>query len=655
MAFDLNSAQPVKFDLKSANTTEKPEEAATRYRELFNVGGARKSGQQAPSALQGGIAALQGPTLGFADEAAGVGGAFAGLTRGDTNVRQNYVNARDFARGASQQASQDRPILTGVTQFAASAPLMMVGPAPAASGAVPMGIGRQSLAAARPAFAFGAVNGAGASEADTAAGVLGDAALGGTTSAVLAGGSVPVTRSMGSAGRWTAAALNEKFGKKYAQEKVVEALIRDTKPLVLRDAAGRAANVVDTDPIARAAAKVAQLGDDVRLVDAGDVNARRLLDVNANLPGRTGPAVERAIRARQAARGGNLVGGAKQALGVAGNYVDDIANFAAQRESAAAPLYAKAYAEAPPIVLPDNLIGRESVKSAYQQMAKIAAETGVDLPAIQPGQPLTLQQADMMKRAMDDVIYNSKQPNSGVGKTLLDAMKATRAALVSSIDEQAGPAYAQARAAFAGPTRAMEAAELGRNLLKEDATLIPSMIKELGESEREALKIGTVQAIRDMTGSQSGQTKLLKMWANPGIREKLQMVFGKDFRAFSRAVLAEEKKKAIEQVGRGSQTFAREAGTEDLGIAAVADGAQAATGGLRSAFEFAQRQMGRLQTPEPVRDEIGRILLAQGPEARNMLAELSQYVPRVNAARAARADAAGRFAGIAFPGLIVSP
>lgn len=645
---------------------EEAKASGQKYRELFG-GGARKKGAGLPSSVQGLLTALQGPNLGFGDEMAGAGAAFAGVTSGDFNVADNYVQGRDMARGAQADFEQQRPVLAGTTKFAASAPLMGVGAGPArVAGAVPMSMTRSAIAAAKPAAALGGIGGVGASESNTVGGVLTDGLLSAATSAVLAGGSDVGIRAMGAAGRPAIAALSRSSADDYARQKVAEGLIRDTRPLVLRDAAGGVLREVDSDPIAKVGAKLAQLGDDARLIDAGDVNARRLLDLQASAPGRTAPAVERLIRQRQTARAGNLVSGAQQALGVSGNYVDDIAAFTAQREMAAAPLYAKAYAEAPPIVIPKDILLRDSVTNAYKTAQKLAAEKGVTLPpmnpgAVQPIPPLSLQQADFLKRAMDDVLFAAKMPTSNVGKNQYGLMMDTRTALVKAIDDQAGPTYAKARAAFAGPTRAREAAELGRNLLKEDATEIPAMIRDLGESEREALKIGVVQAVRDKAGTQSGQTQLLKMWANPGLRDRLKLVFGNDFRSFQRAVLAEERKKVIEgAAGRGSQTAARQFGAEDLDTSAVEEVGQVVSSAARgnplgALWASSMNRLGRLQTPEPVRDEIGRILLSSGPEARNMLAELAGYVPRINAARAARADATGRLVGLGVPSLLVQP
>ena len=635
-----------------APTAQDAQAVGQKYRDLFG-GGARKKGAQLPSAVQGLMSAMQGPTFGFADEIAGAGAAFGGLLSGDTNIAENYRSGRDLYRGGAADFQSRNPGQATLTQLATSAPVIAA--TGGAASPAPVGMVRSGVIAAKAAAPYGALSGAGNSEASTVGGIAGDAAKGAASSAVVSGVSVPVARSIGSVGGTVASAISDRMARSHAKEKVAEALARDASGTVFQNGTSSAVD--------RTAARLGKLGHDATIVDAAGTNAAQTLDVLATAPGQTKSAVERLIRARQAARGGNIVQGAKSALGVPGNYVDDMANFTAQREMAAAPLYAKAEAEAPPIVIPRDILLRDSVKEAYAKAQKLAAEKGVTLPAmnpnaVQPIPPLSLKQADFLKRAMDDVLFSAKAPTNNVGKNQYGAMMDTRSALVAAIDDQAGPAYAAARSAFAGPTRAMEAAEMGRNLLKEDAALIPSMLKDLGESEREALKIGTVQAIKDMTGTQAGQTKLLKMWANPGIREKLQMVFGKDFRSFAGAVLAEEKKKGIEQIGRGSQTAARQIAAQELDNPAVGGGVQAVADTVRNPFSslaWLADKAQRIQTPEKVRDEMGRILLSSGPQGQNMLRELSAYLPAVNAARAARADAAGRFIGVQAPSLLVRP
>lgn len=625
-------------------------------------------GAQLPSGLQGGMAAIQGPTLGFADEIAGAITAGGKLLTGDTNVRDNYLDARDFYRGAVDDAARRNPILTASTQFATSAPLMaLTGGAPAAA-AVPAGMGKNAATAAGTGAAWGGASAAGNSTADSVGGLAMDTAKGATTSAVLSGASVPIMRGMGSAGSAVMSRVSDGARRNHAKEKTAEALIRDARGAAAQGGdipAGSTMRPGTSSPLDQARAKLDQLGPDARLVDAADKNSRALLDFVAVTPGRSGPAVERAIRARKGTRGDRLASAADDVLGVSGTYSDDIGNFIAQREMAAAPLYQKAYSEAPPIVIPKDILLRDSVRSAYGKAQQMAAERGVKLPpmnpdAVQPIPPLSLQQADFLKRAMDDVLYGAKMPDSNVGKNAYRLMEDTRAALVQSVDDQAGPAYAQARAAFAGPTKAIEAAELGRGILREDALAIPELTRGLGEAEMQAFRLGVAQAVRDKVGTEGGQNQILKMWANPATRDKLKAVFGGDFRKFQSAVLAEEKKKAIESIGRGSQTAGREQAGADLDLSGVADGAQALAGGasgiMSGALDFARRNLGRVQTPEPVRDDIGRLLLSSGPEARAVLDDLTQYMDAVNRARSQRAATAGAFFGLSpVPGLLVTP
>lgn len=99
-----------------------------------------------------------------------------------------------------------------------------------------------------------------------------------------------------------AAALSGADGnpRRYAMEKVAQALERDK--------AGAA------DPLNRAGARLAKLGDEATVADAGGQNTKQLLDTLATLPGQTKDSAERLIRSRQAGRGGRLIEAAEAGL-----------------------------------------------------------------------------------------------------------------------------------------------------------------------------------------------------------------------------------------------------------------------------------------------------------------------------------------------------
>lgn len=676
--FSAQQSSPPEQDTGGRNLTSlitgrnKASEAAAvgaRYASLFGDGPARQSGRELNSSAQGGLAALQGPLFGFADEIAGAGSAFAGLTRGDLDVVRNYQDGRGLVRGATQKAGEDRPIFTAATQFATAAPLMAIGGAApvAAPSASAVATGRtvgvlNSMARAGSSAALsGGVNAAGNSEAEDLSGLLADTGKGAATSAALGIATVPAAMMMGKGRQIIGAAFDKSSADDLARQKVAEALLRDAQGTAFQGGqlpvGSGVYKVGASSPIDQARARLGKLGDDAALVDAGRENSADLLDAVGSLPGRAKNMLERFKTARVATRGARMAGAADDALGVSGKYSDDIGGFVAQREMDAAPLYAKAYAEAPPIIIPKNILMRDSVVIAYKKAQDMAMEQGFKLPpmnpsAVQPIPPLSLPQADFLKRAMDDVLYKAKMPDSSVGKEGYKLMQATRRALVQSIDEQAGPAYAKARAAFAGPTQSIEAAELGRDILKEDVLSIKQLTEDLFPEQMDAFRVGVAQAIREKAGTMGGQNYLLRMWREPATADKLKAVFGNDFRKFQASVLAEKSKKGVEELGKaGSRTFRREAGNEDLGVAVIGDATTAAAeakgGNIVGMFGALRNAGNRLSMPELTRERIAKMLLTQGPKAGSELDQLVQTLVAIQRGKAGLAQGYGIAAGSA--------
>lgn len=658
MAFDLATAKPVGFDLSTA----KPERQQIPAKPPVDKN--RQRGVELPSGLQGGMAALQGPTFGFADEIAGAVSAGGQLLTGDTNVGRNYAATRDMYRGAVDDAQQRNPILTATTQVAASAPLLLLtrgagvgagAGAPVAAPIARMTMGRAAATAGQSGAIYGGASGLGNSESGTVAGNMIDTGIGAVTSGVLGAGSVPVGRTMGAAGSGVMSRIKEASAHSYAKQKVAEALIRDAR--------GRVPQAVPSGGISQASAKLGQLGDDAMLVDAGGQNTRALLDMAASTPGRTKDAAERAIRARQATRGGRIGAAAEGALGTQNTaYVGSLEAFDQARQAAAAPLYRQLDNVA--LQVDDGLAGLLARSKGYhgeaQKLAQVSGKPVAPLSDIQPGQSVPLASLDTLKQTLFDAADAAKRAGNRKMGAAIDEL---RVSLVGKLDDlspkdQAGNSiYKAARDAWAGPSSSMSAAELGRSILKEDALSIPALTRGLSASEMDAFRIGVTQAVKDKAGTQSGQTQLLKMWANPGTRDKLRAVFGNDFRRFSAAIMGEERKKGLESVGRGSQTAARQFGADDLDMSAVLDAGQAAGSVMRGSplgmWDVVRNRMSQVQTPEAVRDEMGRLLMQRGPQARNSLNELMQYSDEINRARAARAAGSGLFFGAQLPGLIV--
>jgi hypothetical protein len=179
--------------------------------------------------------------------------------------------------------------------------------------------------------------------------------------------------------------------------------------------------------------------------------------------------------------------------------------------------------------------------------------------------------------------------------------------------------------------------------MTDDVLNLGQAMKGFTQSETDAFRVGALQALRQKTGTEAGQTSLLKMWKEPATQDRLKAVFENDYKSFASAVAKEARLKALESTGRGSASAARLAGQADLDVAPLAQTAGAVASGSPMAIVTAATNMARqTQTPEAVRNEIGRILLSRDPQ---QLTQLAEIVRRMNESRARAAGIAGRSSG----------
>jgi hypothetical protein len=284
--------------------------------------------------------------------------------------------------------------------------------------------------------------------------------------------------------------------------------------------------------------------------------------------------------------------------------------------------------------------------------AKVAAANADEvLPDIKAGDPVPMAVWDRIKRGLDDVIGLKKRgvdagtANNAAKSTLADAVR-TKRELLEVLDELV-PDYKKARDAFSGPAALKDAMEEGRGLFATKPADLRALLGDMTASERDAFRVGAAQALRERVGTESGQTAILKFWKEPATRERLQAVFpdARTYRQFEARLLGEGRLKALEQVGRGSQTASRQSRMDDEGAAflteALGAGASLKAGNPVGILSGVRNLYGRTVMPEPVRDQIGSILMQRGPNAQSTLGDLSRYVEAEQARRAAVAARSG--------------
>lgn len=656
-----------KYDLayQKYSTSDAPiDKYDAAYQQYSKPSPAYDEGRQSNSSLQGLVAAVNGPLMGFGDEVLGALGApLKSLVNGQS-VGDNYRELRDGYRGMIDARTEDAPVTTALTQLATSAPMIAMNPLGKAAGAVKAmvpglkgaqsatqvaGVGQRTAQAAASGFGYGTVQGVGDSTSGDFGDVLKDGVANGATSAAFGAAGMPVLSAMGAVGGNVAQRISKTSAYEAAKLKVAEALSRDAR--------GTTFQTGQSNPINQVSARLGKLGDEATVADAGGQNTRQLLDTLATLPGRTKDAAEQLIHSRQAGRAGRLITAAEDGLSTQGQRLSPhIDQWITQRERDAAPLYnqlrkttVNPSAQLQSIVASaDELgavgLGRE-MAAARQMPFTLDIRPGASrngLTNMPNSNGWTMNDLDHVKQGLDQKIAKQWDATEGkltpLGLAYQDLKnKFVKELDTATTDPKSGVSlYKSARDAFAGPSALVDAAQLGRGALSKDGATIKNMVGDLSTSEQQAFRLGAYESLRNKLGREAGQTEILKMWKEPATREKLAAVFGDElrFRSFASNVAKESRLKGLESVGRGSQTAARQFGAGDLDVGALtqAGGAMAAakTGNFMGALAAAKDGWSRVATPQPVRDEMGSLLLSKGLLASDNVSGLAEAMNKLN-------------------------
>jgi hypothetical protein len=632
---------------------------------------AYREGTELPESFRGFVSAMQGPTFNAFPRIVGaVGAPFAALEQG-IPLSEAYAQGRDIMRGAAESYQQESPYKAAGGQLVASLPVVVggltstavrniggatlpaiervapsVAPSIQAAGrymtAAPgagqvMGLGQRMAQAGGSGAGYGFVSGLGGSYEDDALEMLKEAGK----SALVGGGlgvtTQPVMSILGAGGRQAMARMSPTAAGTYAQQKVAEALIRDVpEPLTGANA------------LTRAQSRLLKLGPEARIADVGGPSTFNLLDVQATLPGTTAAAVKRATRERQVGAGPRLMTATDESLGTQGaQFTQTLENFATQRYQESRPYYA--VVDATNLSVDNNLINLLKKSGSMQRDAEnlYRKQTGldIDLSTLKYGEQVPMNVLDTLKQTLYDSAQALRRTGNNNDALATDKIRVDLTDLLVNKSPKIGgqSAYGLAMKTYAGPSQMMDAADVGRLVMKGDILDVQQATKGMSKSELDAYRIGVLQALRQQTGTESGRTSLLKFYKEDATKDRLKAAFGNDYKAFSAAVLREGQLKQLEAVGRGSQTAARLAGQADLDVAPMVQAAGAAASGSPMAIVTAATNLARqTQTPEAVRNEIGKILLSRDPQ---QLTQLAEIIRRMNESRARAAGVAGRGSG----------
>ena len=312
------------------------------------------------------------------------------------------------------------------------------------------------LTAGGTGLLYGGLQGAG--DSSEGQGVGGEALKSGGIGATLGLGMMgaikaasPFAGAIGNAAAANMPGVGQKYSMWLARNRVADAFNRDN--LTVADV-GR---------------NMQRLGAEARFADAAGENTRGTLDLNANLPGRTKDELETLIRNRQATRPDRMDDAVYAVNGGYGRAGDVNKSLEAQKIQESAPLYQRLHGMDIPIS--DNLRGILNASKklgAAGTASKIATaervpfsfgtkESTEALMNATNGGRISMRDADLIKRGIDDLIESQTDAVTGKVTTLGRSYVRMKSDLLGeldnlTIDPKTGVSlYKSARDAFAGP------------------------------------------------------------------------------------------------------------------------------------------------------------------------------------------------------------
>jgi len=572
-----------------------------------------------------GLAAAQGLTFNFAPKIAGAGAAGMDiLQRGfDSTPTETYANTRDYIKGVNEQFRETNPKTAFASEVVGGLPLLLTPlgmTSKAKQTADALSAAEKMAMAAKMAGTQGTISAVGASDINPVTNpteysqdIAKKAAIAAASGGVLSGAGQGVYN----------------VGSNVAQRYIPESA-KDAARIKLAQALQRGSSADGSNTVLSRVEREMGLNPNASIAQAGGPSALAQLDVLASMPGQAKTLVERRIREQQTFRPERLTNAADEALGTQGKgFTATLEALDATKKAAATPLYQK-LENVSLRVDPELQALIQASTSAHgkaELLTQLNRQLPIDISKLKAGDDVPLKVLDVVKQSLYDM-GESSRGEFGKATNTSRAYDDLRVALTKKLEalspsDKNGSIYRQALDAYAGPSQLGNAVVKGRTAMKQDDIALSDLMSNMSASELEAFRIGALQSLKDKVGTEAGQTSLLKMWKEPATSNRLKEIFGDNYQRFAQEVAKEARLKPLEQVGRGSGTFSRMAGAEDLGVmpttmAAGKAVANAATGNPMAAMGEATNVKNRIgqvinQMPETTRNELAKMLLLRGP------------------------------------------
>ena len=605
---------------------------------------AMKQGRQADLSMPSKMAlsAAQGLTFNFAPKIAGAGAAGLDILQHGINANptEAYANTRDYIKGVNEQFRETNPKTAFASELVGGLPLLLTPlgmTSKAAQTAEALSAAQKMAMAAKMAGTQGTISAVGASEINPATSpikfaedVAKKAAIATAAGGVLSGTGQGIYN------------VGSNVAQRYIPESAKEAARIKLAQALQRGSSEEGANAV----LARVTREMG-LNPNASISQAGGPSALAQLDVLASMPGQAKTMVERRIREQQTFRPERLINAADEALGTQGKgFTATLEALDATKKATSAPLYKQLENVAVKVdpELQSLIQASTSAHGKAELLTQLNRQLPIDISKLKAGDDVPLKVLDVVKQSLYDM-GESARGEFGKATNTSRAYDDLRVALTRKLEalsprNESGSIYRQALDAYAGPSQLSNAVNKGRTAMKQDDIALSDLMGNMSKSELEAFRIGALQSLKDKVGTEAGQTSLLKMWKEPTTSNRLKEIFGDNYQKFAQEVSKEARLKPLEQVGRGSGTFSRIAGAEDLGImpTTIQAGkamANVATGNPLAAAGEASNIKNRIgqvinQMPETTRNELAKMLLLRGTQGQAEIDKTAALIRALN-------------------------
>lgn len=460
----------------------------------------------------------KGTTFGFADElAAGANAAVGGFAGQPGTFSERYTANLAAERERDKAFEAANPKTAMALQIGGSLlnPVARFMP----GGTLPIQMVKNAIVGG----AAGAATGFGEGEGGFMSRIL-PAISGAATGAVVGAGIPPLATALAKGARTLGGYMGLNNARTDAQRQLINALAADT-------AAGG-------DDLTALAQRLAQASPDQPMI---------LPDVT--LPGgqtqglaqavSREPGAGRAVAARTVEARGGLNQSARLSDAIergisSGDWKSTVDDLLATRKRTAGPLYDAVRADQTPVNVQPIIAdidariqtAKGSIREGLQRAKALLLNNDGSIDT-------TLGGLHETKIALDALMERGGE--KPIDKFARMEVREVQQRLLAAMDAASGGKYAAARDAFAGPSRARDAMDLGRSLLQgRDFDETADAIAKLSASEKDFFRIGVARALDDAVKGRmdtADLTKMRQLWGSQAVRERIASAFD-DPRAF---------------------------------------------------------------------------------------------------------------------------